>query len=108
MLRCSVLTVEEKSKIDAYKNCSVWIGDIGSRINRSDAVIRNYFKIGKNYGKRKPTNGNQKIIKRSIGKIKKEATKNRLSVSQIVSKLSLPGVCNKFYIAQKTLNTENL
>ena len=64
--------------------------DIGRRINRSDAVIRNYIKMGKNYGNRKPTNGNQKITKRSIGQIKEEATKNRLSASQIVSKLSLP------------------
>ena len=58
MPRGSVLIVEEKSKIDAYKNCSVGIRDIWRRINKSDVVIRNYLKMGKNYGKRKPTNGN--------------------------------------------------
>ena len=75
MPRGSVLTVEEKFKIDAYRNFSVGIRDIGRRINRSDAVIQNYTKMGKNYGNRKPTNGNQKITKRSIGQIKEEATK---------------------------------
>ena len=59
-------------------------------INRSNAVIRNYLKMGKNCKKRKSTKGNQKINKLSICQIKTKATKNRLSHSQIVSKLSLP------------------
>ena len=82
--------VEEKSKIDAYRNCSVGKRDIGRRINRPDAIIRNYFKMGKNYGKIKLMDGNEKITKRSIGQIKEEATKNRPSASQIVSNLILP------------------
>jgi len=66
MPRGSVLTVEEKSKINVYRNCSVGIRDIGRRINRSDAVIRNYIKMGKNYGNRKPKN-NQTVYRSNKG-----------------------------------------
>jgi len=89
MPRGTKLNNEEIHKIDAFRNCGLGIRDIGRRINRSDAVIRNYFKKAKNYGIKKPTKGNQKISKRSIGQIKEEATKNKLSASHIVSKLNL-------------------
>ena len=56
----SVFTVEEISNFDDFRNWSVGIKDIARRINRSNAVIPNYLKMCKNYGKIKPTNGNQK------------------------------------------------
>ena len=90
MSRGKVLKNEEKAKFDAFRECGVGIREIGRRIKRSDAVIRNYVKLSQSYGKWTKRKGNAKVNTRTIGQIKKEATKNKLTASQIVSKLDLP------------------
>ena len=90
MPRGTVLSKEEEGKIDAFRECGVGIREMARRMKRSDAVIRNYLKLGDNYAKRMKTMGNSKISRRTIGQIKEEATRNKLSASQIVAKLDLP------------------
>ena len=73
MPRDTVLSKEE-GKIDAFRECGVGARETTRRMKRSDTVTRNYLKLGHHYAKRMKTNGNLKIIGRTIRKIKEEAT----------------------------------
>uniref|UniRef100_T1IXP5 Transposase Tc1-like domain-containing protein n=1 Tax=Strigamia maritima TaxID=126957 RepID=T1IXP5_STRMM len=48
------LTEAEKSKIDAYKELGLSNVKIGKKIERSEKVIRNYLRLGANYGLKNP------------------------------------------------------
>lgn len=62
---------------------------IANKIGRSECVIRNFLKKGKDYGIKPPTKGNTKLSLREKGQIRHEATANRLSSRQIKDKLKL-------------------
>uniref|UniRef100_T1IYU7 Tc3 transposase DNA binding domain-containing protein n=1 Tax=Strigamia maritima TaxID=126957 RepID=T1IYU7_STRMM len=48
------LNDHEKDKIDAYKELGLSNVEIGKKIRRSEKVIRNYLKLGANYGLKNP------------------------------------------------------
>ena len=69
MPRGKVLKNEEKAKINAFHECGVGIREVGRRIKRPDAVIRNYVKLSLSYGKWTKRKGNAKVTTRTIGQI---------------------------------------
>ncbi|XP_037944167.1 protein slit-like [Teleopsis dalmanni] len=91
MAKGKFLSVEEKAKIGCLHQNGFSKRKIASHINRSEHVVRNFLRLGEEYGKA-PTNNNRnaKINRRLKNQIKEEATKNRLSAAQIAAKLQLP------------------
>lgn len=90
MPRGKVLTETERVKAATMKNLGCSMRAIAKEIGRSLNVIRNFFKLGEKYAARKHPKGNKKVGNRLITQIKDEATKNKLSPAEIVSKLNLP------------------
>ena len=58
-------------------------------ISRSKHIVRNYLKLGQKYGLKPKIKGNQKLSRRAIRKVIYEATRKRLSASQIKVDLDL-------------------
>ena len=90
MPRGTFLSNEEKAKIDVFRKCGLGLREISRNMGRSVSGTRNYVTLGHSYGNRPKRKGNIKVTRRTIGQIKEEATRNKLSASQIVSKLDLP------------------
>ena len=84
------LTSEERALIKAYKELGISNREISKKINRSEHAIRNFLKLGENYGKKARTKGNTKLTKRQKNQIVQEATKKRLSAGKILQELQLP------------------
>lgn len=57
---------------------------------RSEKAVRNFLKMGSKYGIKRATKGRTKVSLRMKGQIRHEATRNRLSCSQIKQKLDVP------------------
>lgn len=91
MVRKKILNEVEKGQIDVLKKNGLSNRAIARQIKRSEKVIRNYLKLGDQYGAGiTKSKRNRKLTLRQKNAIKEEATKNRLYASQIVAKLQLP------------------
>lgn len=90
MAKGTRLTEEERRIITLFKAEGYSNRSIAKKINRSEKVIRNFLGKGEQYGVKRPTKGRSKISLRLKGQIRNEATKNRLSCSQIKDKLNVP------------------
>jgi transposase len=102
MPRGKYLNDEEKIQIRIYHEEGYSARSIGTKLGRSNTVISNFLKKGKDYGNKKKTKGNTKLTKRQIGKIKQAARKH-LNSSQIVAELDLPvGAHQVAYILRKS------
>lgn len=84
------LTVEERSKIAAFKEVGMPNRKISRRINRSEGIIRNFLKLKENYSKNYHCLGNKKLTLRQKGQIKEKATREKQSAAKVVDSLNLP------------------
>jgi len=103
-LKC-YLTVIKKVKIDILKKAFSSNVKIAKEIDRSEHVVRNYLKLGKKHGLKPKTKGNQKLSSRAILKVIYEATRKRLSASQIKADLDLSVTKQRFqHVLSTSLN----
>jgi transposase len=90
MAKGTRLTEEERKIIKILKEENLSNRSIATKIGRSEKVVRNFLKKGPKYGIKQPTKGNTKVTLRLKGQIRHEATKKRLSCSQIKAELGVP------------------
>ena len=70
---------------------------IAKEISRSEHVVRNYLKLGLKYGLKQKAIGNLTLSPRAIRKVRYEATRKRLSASQIKADLDLSVTKRRIY-----------
>lgn len=90
MAKGTRLTEEERRIISLFKEEGHSNVSIARKIGRSEKAVRNFLKMGSKYGIKRATKGRTKVSLRMKGQIRHEATRNRLSCSQIKQKLDVP------------------
>lgn len=97
MPKNKILNDVEKGKIKILKENGLSNREIGRQINRSEKVVRNYIKLDDKYGATlSKYKRYAKVTRRQINMIKQEATRNKLTSSQIIAKLQLPRFSTDF------------
>lgn len=90
MPRGKLLTSEEKTSINAYRDMGCSNRAIAIKINRSRTLINNYINLGEDYGKNHPQGGRQKLTKRQRSRLMRSAAKEFSSAAQLRTELELP------------------
>lgn len=83
------LTVSEREKIKAYKDCGLSNRAIAIKMNRSKAVINNFINMGEFYGKIKRKGPKPKLSTHDKRRIIGLATQKKMSATQIKKELGV-------------------
>ena len=94
MPKKSYLSESEQSVVRELKKTGMSNREIGRRVNRSEAAIRNVLKKGEKYGVKKKTKGHTKLSNRDRNRILELAGTGKFNASEIKKELGLP-ITNK-------------
>lgn len=89
MPKKTLLSKEKRIRIDSFKETGLSNRHIARQINLSEAVIRNYIKLGRKYGEKGRRGLKSKLSIRDQRAILKEARKGNAFSFQIQTKLNL-------------------
>lgn len=89
MPRRTQLSLEERAKIDAYRESGLSIREIARRVKRSKTTIQNYLADPKIYGSIKRSGRQPIVSERDKRSIKRLAVTNNFSCKQIKSEFNL-------------------
>ena len=84
------LTDIENGQILAYHHENYSKIAISRILKRSDCVIRSFLKSSSTYGTKNCPAGPKKLLSRDIRRLNREASKGRLSASELRNQLELP------------------
>ena len=88
MPRGTVLTQEEKSKIEAYTDAGFSQWQIAQKMQRSQTVVRNFMLLGQNYGKNATHDRNKNLNDHQKRLIFRTVRKQDVFASQLVKELN--------------------
>lgn len=90
MPRGKLLTEDEKTKINCYKEMGCSNRATAKKLGRSHHLINNFISLGNSYGKYRPKGTNQKLTRRQLASISRLASSGNVTAQQIKCDLNLP------------------
>lgn len=90
MGKAKFLSESERAVIDQLHSLNMSNRLIASRINRSECAVRNYLRLGQEYGRNQKTKGNTKISKRQRTQLIALGSRGIRSAAEMVQDLALP------------------